>query len=160
MNSPVIITADITGAIIGISPNNPEYGYIRVEQHTPIISKKGWLTYDPRSALIKGTIDDLKRAKYRDGQELEGRIVIKESLIPFNKDDPDHDLKIAGNTEIICSLKGDPIYRQVIYTPDPTEEDEFIQHDNGEEIKKEIAYLKKKGTYYSDNVVNGDTITH
>jgi len=159
MRSPVTITADVTGAIIGISPNNPEYGYIRVEQNTPLISNKGWLTFDPRSALIKGTLDDLKKAKYRDGQELEGRIVIKESLIPFNTEDPDHDLKIAGNTGIICTFQGDPIYRQVVYTPDFNDKDELIQHDNGEEIRKEIAYLKKMGRYYSDNVVNGDTIT-
>lgn len=146
MNSPVIITADITGSIIGISPNNTEYGYIRVEQKVPKYSKLGWLTFDYRSALLKGTLEDLKEANLREGDHLPGKIVIKESLTPFNNDDPDKDYKIAGDSGVICTLDDQPIYRRSIYTTIMSEEDELIQHNNGDVIREQIALQKENGT--------------
>jgi hypothetical protein len=38
------------------------------------------------------------------GQELPGTIVIEESLTPFNKKAPERDLKIAGETGIVCRV--------------------------------------------------------
>jgi hypothetical protein len=136
MTPRVTVTADINGNIIGIFKNNPEYGYVRVEQATPVISDKGWLKVSKRSAFIKGKVEDLKNCNYTEGQELSGKIVVVESLVPFNMDNPDRDLKIAGDTGVICRIDDQPIYRQAFYTSNMSAQDELIYHSNIDEIRE------------------------
>jgi hypothetical protein len=136
MNNKVVVTADSLGAVIAISPNNPEYGYIRIEQTSPTIDDKGWLKMQKRSALIKGKIEDLQAVDYQAGQELGGKIVIKESLTPFNENTPERDLKIAGSTGVICRVDDEPIYRQTFFTLNEHAQDELIMHTNSDEIRQ------------------------
>lgn len=131
----VTITADDAGNVINVSQNNPEYGYIRVEQITTQINDEGWLKTVRRSALIKGRMDDLLKTNYTEDMEIPGKIVVRESLTPFNTENPDRDLKIAGNTGVICRIGDEPIYRQTFFTTNLNAQDEFIMHDNKEEIK-------------------------
>ena len=140
--SKVCIAADKQGNIIGVSSNNPEYGYIRIEQTVRVISATGWLNNVKRSALIKGKVEDLVGCNYKVGEELPGKIVVKESLSPFNPSNPDRDLKIAGASGVICRIDDQPIYRQSFYTPDESAQDELIQHDNTQEIR-EIQSVSK-----------------
>lgn len=133
--SKVTVTADENGNVIGISQNNPEYGYIRVEQVATQINEEGWLKHVKRSALIKGRVDDLISTKYAEGHQIEGKIIVKESLEPFNPENPDKNLKIAGSTGIICRLNDQPIYRQTFFTTNQYSQDEFIMHTNSDEIK-------------------------
>lgn len=140
--SKVIVTADENGNVIGVSQNNPEYGYIRVEQQAIQINDEGWLRNVKRSALIKGKVVDLQQAEYKQGTLLPGKIVVVESLIPFNIDNPDRDLKLAGPTGVICRIDDQPIYRQTFYTQNPTACDEFISHTNREEIKEVMTAQK------------------
>lgn len=146
--SKVRVTADINGNVIGVSQNNPEYGYVRVEQSVTQISEAGWLKPVKRSALIKGKVDDLAQAGFIDGFELSGKIIVKESLTPFNPENPDKDLKIAGQTGVVCRIDDQPIYRQTFYTSNQEAYDELITHDNTLEIRevqlaqKEISSLK------------------
>ena len=142
MNSKVRITADDNGNIIGISENNPEYGYVRVEQTVTQINDEGWLKNVRRSALIKGKVQDLLDVNYQKDQELPGRIVVRESFIPFNPANPDRDLKIAGDTGIICRVDDMPIYRQTFYTGNENMHDELIMHTNREEIKEVMSAQK------------------
>jgi hypothetical protein len=142
MNTKVIVTADENGNVIGVSKNNPEYGYIRVEQTAPMVTDKGWLKISKRSSLIKGKVEDLQILDYVAGQTLPGLIVIKESLTPFNTESPDRDLKIAGDTGVVCRVDDQPIYRQTFYTTNPNAYDELITHDNTEEIKEVQAAQK------------------
>lgn len=134
--SKVKVTADANGNVIGVSQNNPEYGYIRVEQQAIQINDQGWLRNSKRSALIKGKMTDLLETGYREGTELPGKIVVVESLTPFNPENPDRDLKIAGSTGIVCRVEDQPIYRQSFYTTNPNAFDELITHDNTEEIRE------------------------
>lgn len=149
--SKVRVTADINGNVIGVSQNNPEYGYVRVEQSVTQISEAGWLKPVKRSALIKGKVDDLAQAGFVDGFELSGKIIVKESLTPFNPENPDKDLKIAGQTGVVCRIDDQPIYRQTFYTSNQEAYDELITHDNTTEIRevqvaqKEITSLKNSG---------------
>ena len=149
--SKVRVTADINGNVIGVSQNNPEYGYVRVEQSVTQISEAGWLKPVKRSALIKGKVDDLAQAGFIDGFELSGKIIVKESLTPFNPENPDKDLKIAGQTGVVCRIDDQPIYRQTFYTSNQEAYDELITHDNTTEIRevqvaqKEITSLKNSG---------------
>jgi hypothetical protein len=142
MNTKVIVTADENGNVIGISKNNPEYGYIRVEQTAPMVTDKGWLKISKRSSLIKGKVEELQSLNYSAGSQLPGIIVIKESLTPFNNDNPDRDLKIAGETGVVCRIDDQPIYRQTFYTTNPNSYDELITHDNSEEIREVQAAQK------------------
>ena len=127
--SNVKVTADENGNVIGVSKNNPEFGYIRVEQITTQINDQGWLKNVKRSALIKGNVEDLLLANFQANQELPGRIVVVESLQPFNAENPDKDLKIAGDTGVICTIDDQPIYRQTFYTQNANAMDELITHD-------------------------------
>ena len=146
--SKVRVTADINGNVIGVSQNNPEYGYVRVEQSVTQISEAGWLKPVKRSALIKGRVEDLAQAGFVEGHELSGKIVVKESLTPFNPENPDKDLKIAGQTGVVCRIDDQPIYRQTFFTSNQEAFDELITHDNTTEIRevqlaqKEISSLK------------------
>jgi len=86
MNTKVIVLADdATKSVINLS-KNPEFGYIRVKQTRFLTDEKtGFLTARPITALVTAPIDDLKEAAFYEGQELKGKIVIEESLTPFNK---------------------------------------------------------------------------
>lgn len=146
--SKVRVTADINGNVIGVSQNNPEYGYVRVEQSVTQINETGWLKPVRRSALIKGKVEDLAQAGFVEGHELSGKIIVKESLTPFNTDNPDRDLKIAGSTGVVCRIDDQPIYRQTFFTSNQEAYDDLMIHDNADEIRdvqmaqKEIISLK------------------
>ena len=133
--STVKVAADKNGNIIGVSQNNPEYGYIRVEQAATQINDQGWLRNVKRSALIKGKVEDLLACNYKEGTTINGKIVVVESLTPFNPTNPDRDLKVAGETGVICRIDDQPIYRQTFFTQNLNAYDELITHDNTDEIK-------------------------
>ena len=136
MNSKVIIVGDpTTGAIINVSQNNPEYGYFKLQQVRTLINESGFLRRQTLSALIQGPIGILKEMNYQNGQSLDGTIIIKESLTPFNKKNPERDLKVAGKTGIICSFEGQPIYRKTLYNSSANATDITVQHDNVEELR-------------------------
>lgn len=140
MNSKVTVVADATTkAVIVQSENNPEYGYVRLEQPRTIIDDNGFLRTRKISTLVHGTVTELKSAGFYDGQELPGKIVIVESLTPFNKKDPNRDLKIAGATGIVCSINGAPIYRKTIYSLASNTEDVLVKHDNIEQLRAAYA---------------------
>jgi hypothetical protein len=142
MTTKVKVTADQNGNIIAVSQNNPEYGYIRVEQGCTVINANGWLRNTKRSALIKGTVKDLVEAGFKEGQELPGKIVVLESHNPFNPENPDRDLKVAGETGVICRVGDQPIYRQTFYISNDNAQDELIMHTNTEEIREVLAASK------------------
>lgn len=142
MITKVLVTADDQGNVIGVSKNNPEFGYIRVEQTLPTVTDKGWLKISKRSALIKGKVEELQLLGYSQGQVLPGTVVVKESLEPFNNDNPARDLKFAGDTGVVCRIDDQPIYRQSFYTTNPNAYDELISHNNTEEIKEVQAALR------------------
>ena len=133
--SKVIVTADKNGNIINVSENNPEYGSIRVQQEGIIeINDKGFLKQVTRSAFIKGKLEDLVKAGYQNGSIISGKIIVKESFEPFNPVNPDKNLKIAGDTGVICRVGDQPIYRETFFTQNLNALDELIAHDNKTEI--------------------------
>ena len=136
MYSKVVVKADENGNVIGVFKNNPEYGYVRVEQVAPVISDTGWLKTAKRSSFIKGKIEDLQKLSYKANQEIPGKIVVVESLIPFNMENADRDLKVAGDTGVICRYDDQPIYRRSFYTTNTKIEDEVIHHTNADEIRE------------------------
>jgi hypothetical protein len=144
MNSKVTVTADeATGAIVITSKNSPNWGHIRLQQVKSVFDDNGFVRKKPISALVHGTIEDLKSFNWIANKELPGKITFKESLEPFNVKDPARDYKIAGKTGIVCCLDGQPIYRKTLYTLNTSAEDVSIMHNNTEDIKAAYANLSE-----------------
>ena len=136
MNSKVKVTAEeVTGNVVVVSKNNPEWGHIRVEQSRTTIDDNGFARKRNISALIHGTVEDLKSFKWVSNQEVPGQIIAKESLEPFNMNNPERDYKIAGKTGIVCCQDGQPIYRKTFYTLNSSAEDVLVSHNNIEDIR-------------------------
>jgi len=60
-------------------------------------------------------------------------------LTPFNKKNPERDLKIAGDTGIVCTVNGQPIYRRSTYSAASNAQDTLIKHDNVEQLRSAYA---------------------
>lgn len=151
MQQQVKVKADKNGNVVRVYEENPEYGFIRVEQDVFEINSKGWLAAKTRSARIQGKVEDLKKTGYVDGTTIPGKIVIVESLQAFNPENPDRDLKIAGNTGVICRYDDQPIYRQTFLTPNLNAFDELIPHTNTDEIRDVINAQKLMEQFDSQN---------
>lgn len=139
--SKVKVSVNDNGQVIHVSENNPEFGWVFVEQEA-VQMENGWLRKNVRKARIMGKIEELQNMKFTAGFELPGKIVVIESLIPFNADNPDRNLKIAGQTGVICRVDDEPIYRQTYYTSNLNMCDEIITHNNSNEIKEVLAAQK------------------
>jgi hypothetical protein len=147
MDSKVIVVADeATGSVINVSENNSDYGYVRVSQTRTMIDDNGFLKRRIVSALIPGTIEDLQATGFHAGQVLNGRVVVQEALLPFNQKNPERDLKIAGDTGILCTLGGLPIYRRTVFSFNEGLQDDLIKHDNVEELRAAYAATMRSNT--------------
>lgn len=142
MYSPVTVLADDNGMVIRQSKNNPEYGFVVLQQTRTMIQSNpanlknvGWLKTQKMTTLLKGKMEELKMYGIAKDTVFPGKIVVKESTTPFSEEDPDQHLKIAGETGIVCCIDGEPIYRITYYTADPNEQDEFVQHNNVDAIR-------------------------
>lgn len=142
----VKVTGDAAGNIINVSPDNQEYGYIRVEQTRAIVGDDGWGRKKTLSALIPGKIEDLKAFDWKKDEMIHGKIQIIESLTPFNKKNPEKDYKIAGETGIVCCVDGAPIYRRTIFTENVNANDITLEHNNKEAIKAAYDKLKAEAS--------------
>ena len=151
MTEPVIVTAH-EGAVVHQSPNNPDYGWVRVIQKKQRF-EDSFAKSVTESALILGRFKDLVSFGWKEGQELPGQIVVKEQLEPFSRDPKyqDKDLKIAGDTGVVCSFEGQSIYRKNIYTTDMNDSDVFIAHDNEAEIKEAQSMIEESESAISAN---------
>ena len=139
MQSNVTIVPDDLGNVIRVSKNNSDYGHVRITQESVSYTANGWVKKSSRSTLIHGTVEDLTEIGIADKKSLPGKIVIKESTDAFNSSDPERDLKVAGDTGVICCAHGEPIYRKAFYTLNENDQDEFLAHTNGDAIKEAQA---------------------
>ena len=146
MNSKVKVEANKQGDLISRSPNSPQWGWIRVTQMRNVLQEEtGIIRPVFCSALVQGKISDLKRLGWKDGMELDGKIIFKDSLTPFRKVNSDKDFKVAGNSGIVCSLEGQAIYRKYLYSANPAAQDVVIEHDAACRLQIRQAYLELEG---------------
>jgi hypothetical protein len=146
--SKVRVAGDEAGNVVVISSKNSEYGTIRVVQDRAVFDESGFARKKTLSALIAGKVSDLKSFGWKVNDELDGKIVIRESLTPFNPKDPDRDFKVAGKSNIVCCLDGEPIYRKTFYTENLSVEDEIIAHNNTDAIR--AAFLEEREKVQSE----------
>mgnify|MGYP000029086324 FL=1 len=137
----VEIVPNDLGAKIRVSTNNPEFAHVLLKQQKTVISPKGWVNSKTVHALLHGKVESIQDIGIAALETLPGQIVVKESTTPFNMENPDMDLKRAGNGEdaIICCRHGEPIYRKGFYDATMLDVDEFIAHTNGEDIRNTMV---------------------
>lgn len=146
MNSTVKVVADATtGAVVRVSETNPEFSSVRLEQVRTVIGNNNFIERKVVSTLLQGATADLTAMGFYAGQELPGTIVIEESLTPFNKKTPERDLKVAGETGIVCTVGGQPIYRRAVYSTASNAQDTLIKHDNVEQLRSAYAQANSAG---------------
>jgi len=133
----VQIVPNDMGAVIRVSKNNPEFGHVRLTQTKVTFTATGWVKKTNLSTLLHGKVEDLEAMGIQNEKELSGNIVIQEQVTPFSESDPDRDLKIAGETGIICcNADGEPIYRKTMYDGTGSIEDTLVAHANGQAIRE------------------------
>lgn len=136
MNSKVNIIADDKGNVVRQSNSNSEFGHVRLVQTRVTFGNSGWVKKSNISTLLHGKLEDLQEMNLEALEFLPGKIIIKEQLEAFNVNDGDRDLKMAGDTGIVCCVEGQPIYRKTFFVVDTTAQDVLIAHDNGSAIKE------------------------
>ena len=134
-NNKVAIVRDEHGNTLRISKKNPEFAYVRLQQDRVMVGSTGWLNRKTVSTLLHGRLDDLQSLNLENQEAVTGKIIVKEQLEPFSSDNPDRDLKMAGDTGIVCCYGGAPIYRKTFFTVNSNAEDALVAHDNTEDIK-------------------------
>jgi hypothetical protein len=129
MDKPKVM-AGRNGNVVSVS-RNPKEGYIMLEQMVPYTNPKTNFTCEKRrTALFFGFVDMLLNLKWKEGQEVTGRIVLTESLVQEKGMQP----KMAGNTGVPCTLKGKQIYHKTEFSFDADQPDVLLRHDNNHEI--------------------------
>lgn len=108
--------------------------FIQLQQTVVHIQDTGFVRSSHRNFLVKGNLSDLQALEWDKDTQLEGNIVVEESLKPFNEKSPEYDLKFAGDTGVVCTLDGSPIYRRTIWDPYGELADTLVKHNNQEEI--------------------------
>jgi len=133
----VTTASNSTSEIIGVSNNNPEFGYIRVEANEGLsFGNGGWLNSKSKSALIKGKVADLqtfiRKNNVSVGYEIPGQIVVMEQAgTPFYEGQQPKRAGVDGEV-LFVTRNGEklPIYRQTEFTMDMNKVDMLVQHEN------------------------------
>jgi len=150
----VKVVAMQDGSVVKQS-SNPEFGFIRVTQETVSIVN-GWIRKSSRSALINGGYTDLLSMGLKAGSAFSGKLVIDESLEPFNPGPyEDRDIKFAFEGGPMCVFEDMPIYRRTRYTENVDEIDTLIQHTNVDEIRGAVAQ-RKQIAQVTENATNAN----
>lgn len=129
----VTVLADAAGNHIVPSKNNPEWFHISVKQTRIVVDDRGFARPCSVIAFINGNLATLQSFGWKAGQEVGGTIILKESLVAFDKKMPERNYKVAGATKIVCHSGNNPIYQKYLYSTDANASDVELPkiHDNG-----------------------------
>jgi len=141
LENSVKIIPNEEGDIIRKVRNNLEYGCIKLQQKRVSSINTLWVKSFNITCFVIGTIEWFQKMDLNTHQTLSGKIIILESLElePFSMNkNPERDYKIAGDTGLICSVDGQPIYRKTAYTYDEKAEDVLIEMNNKQQLDQKI----------------------
>lgn len=125
--------------------NNPEYGYIQLEQTAMSIASNGWIREQKRVCILRAKVELLKSyVNANKSLQLPGKIVIKEylesdvpdAILETLNQNVDYETRIAtfikraGVDGDELTLGGERILRFSNYDSDGNDQDVLIQHDN------------------------------
>jgi len=133
--------------------NNPEYGYIQVEEAQIQLRSLTWVGKTRRVALIKGDVESLKTwvLENAKGGKLPGQIVVREyeeGAVPDelyreligDTEVRDYEeavkpfIKLAGKDGVPLTIGGNRILRFSFYDETGELEDIKVQHDNSDDV--------------------------
>jgi hypothetical protein len=126
-----------------------------IQQERLIADDNGFADIKYVKALYHGKIEVLKKFGWQPNQVIQGQVLIKERLTPFNKNNPNKDAKIAS-CGIPCTYQGKQIYRKTIFSFDLTEKDDPLEHDNKDAIREKYKELEAEAAKNKTN----DTVSH
>lgn len=143
MENSVKVKLGKTGAVVNVSANNPEYGWIELTQvRTTFQPGSNFMQRKTAHCIINGRVDELKAMGLNEGDTLPGRIQTIEKLEPFSDQYPEKDLKKSGKDGVILRHEGEAIYSRNFYDPSGESVDSKIAHTNTEEVKAKQAELE------------------
>lgn len=153
MKNVVEVVANKAGEVITASTKNADYGWITLKSEAEEFNN-GFLRYRQRFAFLTGTLKELSlfadKHNLEVGSEIEGRIVVMESLSPVDEKNPETGIKYpnaAAKAEgIACTLDDQPVYRRTIFTKSPDMLDVFVAHNNQDAIKAFTAAQQEVAT--------------
>lgn len=143
------------------NPKEDGKAWILLEEKKEYIKRVGAirtsLVTEKRTALLDGNVPALQAmiARINSNKGAPGKIVVlemTESELPSNYAGDDNMarrekyLKVAGDTEIPCTIDGENIYRFSLYVEDADAQDILIQHNNSDEIRAAQAVLVAEGS--------------
>ena len=145
MSTVRIVANAKTNNLISGYKNNPEFGYIQLEQTAISIASNGWIREQKRVCILRAKVELLTSfVNANKSLQLPGKIVIKEYLesqLPesiaetLNKN-VDYEtsiatfIKRAGTDGDELTLGGERILRFSNYDGSGLDQDVLIQHDN------------------------------
>lgn len=154
MTQVQIVPNSKTGSVITAYQNNPEFGYVQLQQ-TAMVVDGGWVREVKRSTLLRAKMDLLQ--KFVAGNKsltLPGKIVVKEYLeseVPadmaerfFNKN-VDYEaavepfIKRAGQDGVELTQGGERIIRFSVYDHSGNDTDLRVAHDNVDAVRESSA---------------------
>lgn len=127
---PVKILKNKGESLYNIVHDSAEYAYVLVEQQ--FISESGKITN--RTAKYFGLYQVL--CSLSEGDIIPGRIVLLESTFPFNEENPYRNLKVVDYIGALYTIEDRPIYQITFFDVTGEMDDQYIDHDNEEEIKE------------------------
>tara|TARA_B100001741_G_scaffold112190_1_gene92173 strand:+ start:186 stop:1220 length:1035 start_codon:yes stop_codon:yes gene_type:complete len=144
--SKVQVVVDASGNTIRQLPkDNPDYGFIKLEQSRIMIDTNNFVNIKRFSTLIRGKIKELEQTGLQHVREIDGKIYVIEQVTPFNVENPDYDLKYDSITNNVCvTPEGGPIYSKTFYSHDENVSDTLVPHNNIEDkTEDELNSLSK-----------------
>ena len=117
-----VIAHPETGSVITASVNKPDYGTFRVDSVENTF-KGGFMNRSKRTAFIRGLITNLESLNLRAGQTLPGKIIKRESFVPFfDGQNP----KINPTTSEVVLTDGRETFLEYEYTTDIEAQDSWV----------------------------------
>tara|TARA_R110001592_G_scaffold34089_3_gene117437 strand:- start:4865 stop:5386 length:522 start_codon:yes stop_codon:yes gene_type:complete len=148
MKNTVTVVLNDDGQIIRPS-KNPDFGYILLEQVVVEI-KDGWIKKNRKTTVVSGETTLLNEQLPYFQKPLLGNIITEESMTPTDLNDPTKDIKMGGDSGVVCMVDNQPIYRTEKFTTDLTKTSTFIKHDNGHEISNKYSSSTEVQTKVSE----------
>lgn len=133
MNSKVIIVPNNLGEVVSLMPGYTNIYQISIQQRKCLFTQDGSIKKELIKSVIIGDKDDLDRLVL-NRSELEGTIVVRDSIIPYNNQ-KNQDLSLCPITGVTLKYNGNSIYRKYFYSNNKTAKDEIIEHNNLDEIR-------------------------
>ena len=126
MSKLIVKSNPATNAVITASAKNPAWGSVMVAS-TEFVVNGGIINAQTRTAFFRAELATLNAMNLSAGSEfpIEGKLVHHEATTPFYENQKP---KTQGKDGGVLLYNGLPIYRETVFSADPSEVDMLIKH--------------------------------